>query len=165
MRHQGYLEAIHLFVEILDQCVFVSSRLFSRITQLLGIKARLACVMSPAGITLRGRYFGNVCELDLVFNFNKVSVCLPSHAYFVLCESLACILTPSAQVFMLLDEFILAGEVQETSKQVILGCAMPSPPSPPPPSPFHAHCPLFRFMLARCMSRALAELFNFLFYC
>ena len=33
-------------------------------------------------------------------------------------------LTPCAQVFMLLDEFILAGEVQETSKQVILGCAL-----------------------------------------
>ena len=33
----GYLESIHLFVEMLD------------------------------------RYFGNVCELDLVFNFHKVS--------------------------------------------------------------------------------------------
>ena len=40
------------------------------------------------------RYFQNVCELDLVFNFNKV--------------------------YMILDEFFLAGEVQETSKQAIL---------------------------------------------
>lgn len=52
------LEAIHLFVEVLDH------------------------------------YFSNVCELDLVFNFNKV--------------------------YMILDEFFLAGEVQETSKQAIL---------------------------------------------
>eukprot|EP00735_Rhodelphis_limneticus_P012128 TRINITY_DN5321_c0_g1::TRINITY_DN5321_c0_g1_i1::g.24174::m.24174 TRINITY_DN5321_c0_g1::TRINITY_DN5321_c0_g1_i1::g.24174 ORF type:complete len:157 (+),score=19.62,sp/Q84WL9/AP2S_ARATH/73.94/3e-73,Clat_adaptor_s/PF01217.15/1e-57,SYF2/PF08231.7/0.0044 TRINITY_DN5321_c0_g1_i1:43-471(+) len=40
------------------------------------------------------QYFGNVCELDLVFNFHKV--------------------------YMILDEFFLGGEVQETSKQVIL---------------------------------------------
>ena len=52
------LEAIHLFVEVLDQ------------------------------------YFGNVCELDLVFNFHKV--------------------------YLILDEFILSGEIQETSKKVIL---------------------------------------------
>jgi AP-2 complex subunit sigma-1 len=39
-------------------------------------------------------YFGNVCELDLVFNF--------------------------AKVYQLLDEFFLAGEVQETSKTAIL---------------------------------------------
>ena len=54
----AYLEAIHLFVEVLDQ------------------------------------YFSNVCELDLVFNFHKV--------------------------FTILDEFILAGEIQESSRQVIL---------------------------------------------
>jgi len=54
----AYLEAIHLFVEILDL------------------------------------YFGNVCELDLVFNFTKV--------------------------YTLLDEVFLAGEVMETSKTVIL---------------------------------------------
>jgi AP-2 complex subunit sigma-1 len=39
-------------------------------------------------------FFGNVCELDLVFNFHKV--------------------------YMILDEMFLAGEVQETSKPVIL---------------------------------------------
>lgn len=54
----AFLEAIHLFVEVLDQ------------------------------------YFGNVCELDLVFNFHKV--------------------------YLILDEFILSGEIQETSKKVIL---------------------------------------------
>ena len=52
------LEAIHLFVEVLDH------------------------------------YFGSVCELDLVFNFHK--------AYTVI------------------DEFILAGEIQETSKKQIM---------------------------------------------
>ena len=40
------------------------------------------------------RYFGNVCELDLVYNFHKV--------------------------YMILDEFFLSGEVQETSKAVIM---------------------------------------------
>jgi AP-2 complex subunit sigma-1 len=39
-------------------------------------------------------YFGNVCELDLVFGFHKV--------------------------YGILDEFIIGGEVQETSKKVIL---------------------------------------------
>ncbi|KAK0248556.1 AP-2 complex subunit sigma [Friedmanniomyces endolithicus] len=52
------LEAIHFFVEVLDQ------------------------------------FFGNVCELDLVFNFYKV--------------------------YAILDEVFLAGEIQETSKQVVL---------------------------------------------
>ncbi|KDE06352.1 AP-2 complex subunit sigma [Microbotryum lychnidis-dioicae p1A1 Lamole] len=53
-----WLEAIHLFVEVLDA------------------------------------FFGNVCELDLVFHFYKV--------------------------YAILDEIFLAGEVEETSKAVIL---------------------------------------------
>ena len=40
------------------------------------------------------RYFGNVCELDLIFNFHK--------AYHIL------------------DELLIAGELQETSKKAIL---------------------------------------------
>jgi AP-2 complex subunit sigma-1 len=52
------LEAIHLFVEVLDH------------------------------------YFSNVCELDLVFNFHKG--------------------------YQVIDEFILAGEIQETSKKQIM---------------------------------------------
>lgn len=56
------LEAIHLFVMILDQ------------------------------------YFGQVCELDLVYDFYKV--------------------------FALLDEFFLGGEIQETSSKVILNRMM-----------------------------------------
>merc|ERR1711920_1133859 len=42
------------------------------------------------------RYFGNVCELDLIFNFHK--------AYYIL------------------DEVMLAGEVQESSKRTVLHC-------------------------------------------
>jgi hypothetical protein len=52
------LEAVHLFVEVLDH------------------------------------YFANVCELDLVFNFHKA--------------------------YAILDELVLGGEVQETSKRVML---------------------------------------------
>ncbi|KAI3425862.1 hypothetical protein D9Q98_007835 [Chlorella vulgaris] len=42
------------------------------------------------------KYFGNVCELDLIFNFHK--------AYFIL------------------DELLLAGELQETSKKAVSRC-------------------------------------------
>lgn len=45
-------------------------------------------------VELLDRYFGNVCELDLVFNFHKV--------------------------YALLDEYILAGEIQEVSQGAIL---------------------------------------------
>ncbi|KAF9934758.1 AP-1 complex subunit sigma-2 [Mortierella alpina] len=40
------------------------------------------------------RYFGNVCELDLIFNFQR--------AYFIL------------------DELLIAGEMQESSKKTVL---------------------------------------------
>ena len=40
------------------------------------------------------KYFGNVCELDIVFNFDK--------AYY------------------LLDELLIAGELQETSRKLIV---------------------------------------------
>jgi AP-1 complex subunit sigma 1/2 len=40
------------------------------------------------------RFFGNVCELDLIFNFHK--------AYYIL------------------DEVFIGGELQESSKRVIL---------------------------------------------
>ena len=44
-------------------------------------------------VELLDKYFGNVCELDIIFNFEK--------AYFVL------------------DEFLLGGMVQETSKKQV----------------------------------------------
>jgi AP-2 complex subunit sigma-1 len=45
-------------------------------------------------VELLDSYFSNVCELDIVFNFNKV--------------------------YSILDEFMLAGEMEETSKREIL---------------------------------------------
>jgi hypothetical protein len=45
-------------------------------------------------VELLDKFFASVCELDLVFNFHKI--------------------------FSILDEIYLAGEVQETSKRVIL---------------------------------------------
>jgi len=45
-------------------------------------------------VEILDKYFGNVCELDIIFNFEK--------AYFVL------------------DELILGGEIQETSKNAVL---------------------------------------------
>lgn len=44
-------------------------------------------------VEILDKYFGNVCELDLIFNFHK--------AYFIL------------------DELLLAGELQETSKKAV----------------------------------------------
>ncbi|XP_075425774.1 AP-1 complex subunit sigma-3 isoform X3 [Ascaphus truei] len=44
-------------------------------------------------VELLDKYFGNVCELDIIFNFEK--------AYFIL------------------DEFLLGGEVQDTSKESV----------------------------------------------
>merc|ERR1712139_299371 len=45
-------------------------------------------------VEILDRYFGNVCELDLIFNFHK--------AYYIL------------------DELVICGELQETSKKAIL---------------------------------------------
>ncbi|KYB29045.1 AP-1 complex subunit sigma-2-like Protein [Tribolium castaneum] len=45
-------------------------------------------------VELLDKYFGSVCELDIIFNFEK--------AYFIL------------------DELLLGGEIQETSKKTIL---------------------------------------------
>ena len=42
------------------------------------------------------KYYGNVCELDIIFNFQK--------AYFIL------------------DELLLAGELQESSRKNVLRC-------------------------------------------
>jgi len=64
------LEAIHLFVEVLDA------------------------------------FFGNVCELDLVFNFYKVGYFFQLHT--------------DLQVYAILDEVFLAGEIEETSKEKVL---------------------------------------------
>ncbi len=58
-------------------------------------------------------FFGNVCELDLVFNFYKV--------------------------YAILDEVFLAGEIEETSKHVVLArLDQRKPPRPPLPHPTFA---------------------------
>jgi hypothetical protein len=128
----AYLEGIHLFVEMLD------------------------------------RYFGNVCELDLVFNFHKVReqawllravsavlrwfnrvallasagaaggtqagtgcrtppygmhthVLTHAHTLTRLMSSVAVgLVRRVAQVYAILDEYIIAGELQETSALVML---------------------------------------------
>jgi AP-1 complex subunit sigma 1/2 len=50
-------------------------------------------------VEILDRYFGNVCELDIIFNFHR--------AYFIL------------------DELLLAGALQESSKkQVLKSCAV-----------------------------------------
>ncbi|KAJ3173105.1 AP-2 complex subunit sigma [Geranomyces variabilis] len=59
-------------------------------------------------------FFRNVCELDLVFNFYKV--CYAPNADWQGLRGLTCPL----QVYAILDEVFLAGEIQETSKSVIL---------------------------------------------
>jgi AP-1 complex subunit sigma 1/2 len=45
-------------------------------------------------VELLDKYFGSVCELDIIFNFEK--------AYFIL------------------DELLIGGEIQETSKKAVL---------------------------------------------
>jgi AP-2 complex subunit sigma-1 len=79
----AYLEAIHFFVEVLDQ------------------------------------FFGNVCELDLVFNFYKVCDAPSQSLSWSSVENDSNCLSLS-QVYAILDEVFLAGEIEETSKQVVL---------------------------------------------
>lgn len=56
-----------------------------------GIEPVSACALC---VQVLDRYFGNVCELDLIFNFHK--------AYHIL------------------DELLISGELQEPSKKAIL---------------------------------------------
>ena len=76
----AYLEAIHNFVEVLNE------------------------------------YFHNVCELDLVFNFYKVR-------YFSLLnteDSSVLFNLFVSQVYSVVDEMFLAGEIRETSQTKVL---------------------------------------------
>jgi AP-2 complex subunit sigma-1 len=56
-------------------------------------------------------FFDNVCELDLVFNFYKVR-------HFYLPFRFTSVDTH--KVYAILDEIFLAGEIEETSKDVVL---------------------------------------------
>ena len=76
----AYLEAIHNFVEVLNE------------------------------------YFHNVCELDLVFNFYKVR-------YFSLLNTENSSVSFNlfvSQVYSVVDEMFLAGEIRETSQTKVL---------------------------------------------
>jgi AP-2 complex subunit sigma-1 len=55
-------------------------------------------------------FFDNVCELDLVFNFYKVRLSNAGYLNY----------TDMWQVYAILDEIFLAGEIEETSKDVVL---------------------------------------------
>ena len=79
----AYLEAIHLFVEVLGVSAVLPVSVVRTLTNLWG------------GVHPPDSFFENVCELDLVFNFYKV--------------------------YAILDEVFLAGEIEETSKDVVLG--------------------------------------------
>lgn len=79
----AYLEAIHLFVEVLG----------ALISSMVSVQALIR--QPPIPPLSLDSFFGNVCELDLLFNFHKV--------------------------YAVLDEVFLAGEIQETSKSVVLG--------------------------------------------
>lgn len=73
-----YLEAIHNFVEVLNE------------------------------------YFHNVCELDLVFNFYKVIKAFCSFFIYLF------IILMFLQVYSVVDEMFLAGEIRETSQTKVL---------------------------------------------
>lgn len=59
-------------------------------------------------------FFENVCELDLVFNFYKVRI---FHPPLRLSRSID---WNGFKVYAILDEVFLAGEIEETSKEVVL---------------------------------------------
>jgi len=67
-------------------------------------------------------FFGNVCELDLVFNFYKVISLSPVPAANNFGASFWWGGQPAygAQVYAILDEVFLAGEIEETSKEKVL---------------------------------------------
>jgi AP-1 complex subunit sigma 1/2 len=69
------------------------------------------------------RYFGNVCELDLIFNFQKAYAVRLVRSLISICV----LITPCLQI---LDELIIAGELQDSSKKSVLRVVSPSPRFP-----------------------------------
>ena len=57
-------------------------------------------------VEILDKYFGNVCELDLIFNFHKVFNFYSSIKYL--------------KAYYILDEIILGGHIQEPSKKTVL---------------------------------------------
>jgi AP-2 complex subunit sigma-1 len=62
-------------------------------------------------------YFHNVCELDLVFNFYKARCCCLISLSLIFSDICSFLFE---QVFAVLDEFCLAGEIMETNKRVVI---------------------------------------------
>ncbi|CAL5441232.1 unnamed protein product [Camellia sinensis] len=71
-------------------------------------------------VEILDHFFSNVCELDLVFNFHKMYPKRMVGYFHSTARSLNAIKTETREdaVYLILDEFILAGELQETSKRV-----------------------------------------------
>nr|VVW84840.1 unnamed protein product [Nymphaea colorata] len=51
-------------------------------------------------VEILDKYFGNVCELDLIFNFHKVTI-------------------PISKTYFILDEILIAGYISESNKSLI----------------------------------------------
>ena len=64
-------------------------------------------------VELLDQYFGSVCELDIIYNYEKVDI---SNYNNPLLSSYLM----SLQAYFILDEFLLAGEIQDSSKKSIL---------------------------------------------
>lgn len=94
-----YLESIHLFVEVcvcfwLYKPCLAAHHHHHHWYYYHTMYHRSLHVLTRIYVQILDHYFGNVCELDLVFGFHRA--------------------------YCILDEFIIGGEVQETSKKVIL---------------------------------------------
>ena len=90
------LETIHHFVEVRVKRKAIAIR-EAHAPLLLLLQSSLCAHTSLrlfSSLQVLDRYFGNVCELDLIFNFHK--------AYHIL------------------DELLICGELQEPSKKAIL---------------------------------------------
>ena len=71
------------------------------------------------------KYFGNVCELDLIFNFHKARL---AGCMYETCKSGGS-LCACMQAYWMLDELLIAGELQEPSKKVRWGLLEQQQPS------------------------------------
>ncbi|KAG6783527.1 hypothetical protein POTOM_009181 [Populus tomentosa] len=74
-------------------------------------------------VEILDRYFGSVCELDLIFNFHKVT--FSSSSFFPFPERIVMEITRQSvracvQAYYILDEILIAGELQESSKRSVI---------------------------------------------
>ena len=93
----AYLEAIHLFVEVLGE----SAMILRPLSELDGYS-------TSSGY--QDSFFSNVCELDLVFHFDEVQCTRPLLSYRAHCHP---------QAHHILSEIIQGGLVLETNVEEI----------------------------------------------